>query len=309
VKHAARAGLLAIAVCAASLHAAGIGGGGGAPQAHAQGYLGVDVRDVAEEQVSSLRLKDVRWAEIVQVDHDAPAGKVGLREHDVVLQLNGQAIAGQDQVRRMLRELAPGRTVVLTISRDGQQMTFTAVMSNREIVERQAWERHMTVPDPGLSGSLGEGAGASGEAFLAGSPVSEAAAPGSVSRGFLGTILMSPAYTGAMLEMMGPQLAGFFGAPSGLGLLVRDVQPNSPASLAGLRAGDVVLRANSLALRKTTDWARLMQENRGRAVTIVVIRDKKEQTLTLVPDAKRRSRLDMPGAQPGTAEVASRTAL
>ncbi len=74
-----------------------------------QGYLGVDVRDVSEESVSLLKLREARGAEIIRVDHDAPAGKMGLREHDVVLQLNGVAVEGEEQIRRMLRELAPGR--------------------------------------------------------------------------------------------------------------------------------------------------------------------------------------------------------
>ena len=37
-----------------------------------------------------------------------PAGKVGLREHDVILRVNGQMIEGEDQLRRMLRESSPG---------------------------------------------------------------------------------------------------------------------------------------------------------------------------------------------------------
>ena len=260
---------------------------GNAGSSHSgQGYLGVDVRDIAPDQVVPLRLKDVRGAEIVLVDHDAPAGKAGLHEHDVVLQLNGQAVSNQDQVRRMLRDLAPGKTVVLLVSRYGQQITITTQMASREAVERQAWEQHLAPPEP-----LTDAPDSANSSFPAGSPTP--AAPGR-SNSFLGGVLMNSSYTGAMLEKMSTQLASYFGVPSSGGLLVRSVEPNSPAALAGLQAGDVVLRANDRSVTSTSDWARAIKTSHGHPLSVVVLRDKKEQTLTLTPDGRKRSSLDTP---------------
>ncbi len=261
---------------------------GNAGSSHSgQGYLGVDVRDIAPDQVAILHLKDVRGAEIVLVDHDAPAGKAGLHEHDVVLQLNGQAISSQDQVRRMLRDLAPGKTVVLLISRYGQQITISTQMTTREAVERQAWEQHLAPPEPQTVT-----ADSSDSSFT--SAASPAPVPSGRSSSFLGSMLMTPSYTGAMLEKMSTQLASFFGVPSNGGLLVSSVQPNSPAALAGMQAGDVVLRANDQAVTSASDWARAIKTSRGHPLSVVVLRDKKEQTLTLTPDGKKRSSLDTP---------------
>jgi S1-C subfamily serine protease len=65
-----------------------------------------------------------------------------------------------------------------------------------------------------------------------------------------------------------------------------------------MRAGDVVVRANELTLTSSSDWLKVVRENRGKPVHVVVLRDKKEQTLTLVPDTKKRSSVE-PVAQPG----------
>ena len=246
--------------------------GSGAPPARGgQGYLGVDVRDVSEDQLAVLKLKEARGAEIVLVDHDAPAGKAGLREHDVILRMNGQVIDGEEQIRRMLRESPPGTTVVLQVSRDGQQSTVTTQTANREEVERQAWEQHLTVPAPSSPAPSVRG-----------------------GNSFLGPLLMNPSYTGAMLETMSAQLAEYFGVPGGAGLLVRSVEANSPAALAGMHAGDVVLRANAKAVASSADWAKAIKDSHGRPLAVVVLRDKKEQTLTLTPDSKRRSSLEQP---------------
>jgi serine protease Do len=258
----------------------------GAPVRSGQGYLGVDVRDVASDQINGLRLKDARGAEIVLVDHDAPAGKADLRVHDVVLQMNGQAIDGQDQLRRMLHDSPPGKTIQLLISRDGMQMTVTTQMANREEVERQAWEQHLTVPDP--QAAPPESADSD---YSVGSNSSGAPARGN---SFLGNLLMNPSYTGAMLEKMSNQLADYFGVSSGAGLLVRSVVPNSPAANAGMRAGDVVVRANARTVSTTNDWAKAIKNSHGQPLTVVVLRDKKEQTLTLTPDGKKRSSLEAP---------------
>jgi S1-C subfamily serine protease len=114
------------------------------------------------------------------------------------------------------------------------------------------------------------------------------------SKSFLGGVLTAPAYTGALLEKMTGQLADFFGVPTGAGLLVRSVEPNSPAALAGMHAGDVVVRAASRTVTNLADWARALKSGRDKSVPVVVLRDKKEQTLLLTLDSKKRSSIDQP---------------
>ena len=247
-------------------------------------YLGIDVRNVGDDELATLKLKDAHGAEIIRVDHDGPAGKMGLREHDVVMQMNGSSVEGEEQMRRMLRETAPGRTVALTISRDGQQMPLTALMADRTEVERQAWELHLTPPPPPAT------AGPSDEQSGSAIPAS-AVNPSSASRSsksFLGTLLSTPTYTGVMLERLGPQLAQFFGVPKGTGLLGKNVDRNSPAEMAGIKAGDIVLRADAKIVATMTDWARIVHEAKGRPVSVVVFRDKQEKTLTVTADSKKR---------------------
>ena len=257
----------------------------GAPARTTQGYLGVDICDVSQEQMSALKLKDTRGAEVVHVDHDGPAGKLGLQKHDVILEMNGQQIEGQEQLRRMLRESPAGRAVTLVISRDGQRQTMTTQLANREEVERRAWEQHLVVPDPGADDAPALHAGNS---FLHSNPASGLGARG--HRDFLGTTtVLNPSYTGAQLEVMGPQLAEFFGVEGSAGLLVRSVEARSPAEEAGIRAGDVVLRINEIAVTTGNDWTKTIRQNRGKAVSVVVLRNRHEQTMTMTPDGRKRS--------------------
>jgi serine protease Do len=244
----------------------------------AQGYLGIDMRDVSEDQLGVLKLKEARGAEITNLDHDGPACKAGMRMHDVVLQMNGQVVENGEHLRRMLRDMPVGRSVSFMISRDGQTQTMTMQTADRNMVGLQAWEQHYSVP-------------VRGNTFLDSKSANVAVAP-KEHRDLLGTeaILLSSSFTGAKLEVMGPQLAEFFGA-TGAGLLVRSVDGNSPADEAGMKAGDVVVKINSISVANGTDWTKTVHDNKGKPVPVVVLRDKQERTLTLTPDGKKRSSL------------------
>jgi len=253
----------------------------------ARGYLGIDMRDVSEDQLGALKLKEARGVEITNLDHDGPACKAGMRLRDVILQMNGQIVENDEQMRRMLKDMPVGRSVTFVISRDGQTQTITMQTADRRTIGLQAWEQHYTVPAPGPSGVV-----RGGNAFLD-SKTTSAAPAQKEHRDLLGTetIILSSSFTGAKLEVMGPQLAEFFGAAGGAGLLVRSVDGNSPAEEAGMKAGDVVVKINSISVANGTDWTKTVHDNRGKPVPVVVLRDKHEQTLTLTPDGKKRSSL------------------
>jgi serine protease Do len=108
------------------------------------------------------------------------------------------------------------------------------------------------------------------------------------------TTVLSASFTGAQLEVMSSQLAEFFGVEGNAGLLVRSVEANSPAAIAGLRAGDVVVRVNQTAVTSGNEWSKTVHQNKGKPVELVVLRDRREQTMTITPDNKKRSSVVWP---------------
>src|SRR6202790_462234 len=94
-------------------------------------YLGVDIVDITSDRLGALKLKEEQGVEITMVDQDAPAGKAGIKEHDVILTMNGTAIESGAQLRRMIHEMPAGRMVIFGISRDGQPMTIKVQLADR----------------------------------------------------------------------------------------------------------------------------------------------------------------------------------
>jgi S1-C subfamily serine protease len=237
-----------------------------------QGYLGVDLADVDPQKAQTLKLKEVRGALITLIDHDAPACKSGLRVNDVVVQLNGQRVEGAAQLRRMLREIPAGRKVTLAISRDGHLRTLAVELADRSVVEHDAWNRIGADSNPG-SGAMAEGSGARH------------------SSGFHVPFFGGSLKVGALVEPLTAQMAGFLGIPGGM--IVRQVTPQSEAALAGLQPFDVILKVGPSAVLRLADWEHALRANQGKPVEVTILRDRKQQTLTLQVDSKRRGELQI----------------
>lgn len=254
-----------------------------------RGYLGIEFHDTSEDQIAALHLQATHGAEILLVDHDGPAGKAGLQPRDVILQMDGQNIENAEDLSRCIRESAPGKVVNLFIVRVGRSFTLTAKLADQKDLERNAWMQHLMAPQAAPPEDSVE------NILVQRYSVETAPAPRTQSRGqsFIGTVLRTGPYTGASLEAMEPQLAGFFGAPPKTGLLVHAVEANSPAALAGLHAGDVILRVDAVPVASTSEWSKRLRASGGHAVSLTILREKREQTLTL-QTAKSHSLLEWP---------------
>ena len=231
-------------------------------------YLGVDIADVTTDRLNALKLKEEKGVEITMVDQDAPAGKAGLKEHDVILTMNGSSVESGAQLRRMIHETPPGRVVTLGLSRNGQPMTIKVQLGDKHkeyalMGPKHPGDLHVEVPEIHI-------------------PDIDIPAINMV-------MATSSARSGLMVENITPQLGEFFGVRNGNGVLVRSVEKGSRAEKSGFRAGDVVVKVNGEAIHDTSDFTHAVRDRKGNSVPVVVMRDKKEQTLTLTLPPRRES--------------------
>jgi C-terminal processing protease CtpA/Prc len=95
---------------------------------------------------------------------------------------------------------------------------------------------------------------------------------------------------GALVEPLTSQMAEYLGVPNGL--MVKQVARKSEAAAAGLKAFDVILKVGPEAVTNLAGWDRALRANQGKSVQVTILRDKKQQTLTLQVDSKRRGALE-----------------
>jgi len=236
-------------------------------------WLGVETQEVTSEKAKSLKLSSERGALIGKVLPDSPASKAGLKENDVVTEINGQRVEGTAQFRRLIREIPGGRNVQLSVWRDGKQQNITATLGKSE-------ERHNTMMN----------AMPQGFAFRV-PEIPEI-------RNFDwngGMLLAGKPRLGIDAEDLTGQLGAYFGVPEGEGILIRNVNADSPAEKAGVKAGDVITTFNSERIRTAGELReKLAGIESGKSVTLGLLRNKSEIKLTVelpAPAAKEKRKV------------------
>jgi serine protease Do len=219
-----------------------------------RGYLGVGVVELTDDRVKALKLKDDQGVEIKRVDPDSPASKAGLKESDVILEVNGKAIEDIGQFQNSIGETQPGTKVNLAIWHSGVKQTVPVTLDSRP-------ENLLSFIGPDLP-----------DAPMPPMPP----VPLYGDNGF-GYLPGNSAVVGFEGEALNSQLAEFFGVKDGV--LVRSVNPMTPAAKAGLKAGDVVVKVNGTPVTSPREITGLVRATRKKALSFTVMRNKKEMTL------------------------------
>jgi serine protease Do len=221
-----------------------------------RGYLGVGVVELTDDRVKALKLKDDHGVEIKRVDPESPAARAGLKENDVVLEVNGKPVEDIEQFQNSIGDTQPGTKVNLTIWHYGNKQTVAATLDSR--------------PD-NIYSFLGPD--------LPDAPMPPMPAIPPNGENPFAYLPGNSAMVGFEGEALNPQLAEFFGVKDGV--LVRSVNPMTPASKAGLKAGDVVVKVNGTPVMSPREITGLVRSSRKKAVTFTVVRNKKEVMLNV----------------------------
>ena len=201
---------------------------------------------------------------IDSVREGTPAARAGVRSGDVVVEFDGERIRSARQFTRVVQETRPDRAVTMVITRAGSRQTLnvTPETGGRDLAR---------IPDLRLPRDL--------DLDIDIPDLPQIRLGASMRR------------LGAELAPLSDQLAEYFGVSGGA--LVASVEPNSVASKAGLKAGDVITAVNGRSIDAPSEAARELRAVEPKAdVELRVTRDKKSVTMKMtMPERERPARL------------------
>ncbi len=223
-----------------------------------RGWLGVTI---AEDEKGRVEVGDV--------EKDSPASEAKIEAGDLLLSVDGKRITGAQMFVSEIRNRKPGETVQLEIERNGKTRKVEVKLG--EYPESEA-RRELAFRFPGLFPEWPE-------------RIPRPAVPEERDSTLRRLIKPRPdwekrKYIGVYLEEMTKPLLEFFGVREESGLLINQLTKSGPAEKAGLKVGDVIVRADGKALKTINDLSALIQEKKkGDKVRIDFVRDKKPLSL------------------------------
>ncbi len=222
-------------------------------------WLGIYTQTVDKEIAETFKLPSSEGVMVNRVIDDSPADKAGLREDDIILKFNNQTVNSANDLTRLVRRSDVDEKITLNILRDGNPMDLTVTLSSRG--EDFDWSES-TIPDvPDVPGVP----------KISGIPH---------------TFYFSTddqAYLGVSLNSLSDQLADYFGVQSGT--LVSEVDEDSPAAKAGIKAGDIITQVGDEKITDAGDVREIISDMKdGEKTTITIVRNKQNQTLTVAPE-------------------------
>jgi serine protease Do len=238
--------------------------------------IGITIRDVAASDVNREKLASTAGAVVDEVQSDSPAARAGMKAGDVIVSFDGEKIRSARQFARLVEETPDGREVEATVIRAGERVNLKVVptaasevpfggLGLKQFQFSSPDSFTMTLPRFRQFEQFRNERGEFPADLLANRPLSFF---GRLDRGRLGV---------GVQDLTG-QLGEYFGASGGV--LVTEVDENTPAKTAGIKAGDVITRINGEPVRDANDLRRRLSEASGET-RLTVMRDRKEQTLTV----------------------------
>ncbi|MCI0620949.1 MAG: Do family serine endopeptidase [Acidobacteria bacterium] len=205
-----------------------------------RGAIGIQMQtDATAATLRALGAPDGKGVVVSKITpDDGPAARAGLKQGDVIREINGRKLNDSLELSSVVAELTPGKSVTLKFLRDGREQTATLTIDDRAKI----------LPKDDTD------------------PVEESAP----ERG--GTKL------GMTVQGLTPQQARDFDMQPGEGVLVTNVQVGGVADDAGLRARDVILQINKMPVRNAEELRDIVAKLKPESEVLFLIKRLDRQT-------------------------------
>lgn len=209
------------------------------------GFMGIIPQELTPEMAKEFNMTDGHGVLIAQVSPDSPASKAGLKVGDVISAINGNAVEDVNNFRLTIAGFASGTTVHLKIVREGKTLEVPV--------------------------ALGEVNEANNR------PGGPSVVPGEGEKGAL---------KGVSVEALTPEIRQQLQLPDDTkgGVVIANLEDDSPAAAVGLQSGDVILQVNHRPVNTVAEFNSTVKAGASKESTLLLVRRGAGTSFIVVPN-------------------------
>ena len=238
----------------------------------AGGWVGVVITTGIGQTNASGAMVFNDYPVIESIDPGSPAERAGLQAGDIILSINSQDLKKNPIPMQSL--LVPGHKIVFRYMRGDETRTQNVTVAERPLGTSGHTRVSIIGPVPAPDGPR---AGPPELSTRTGSMLTPTVTLAPLMRGPGSPSLV---LAGAELTQLNDGLREVL-KMTGQGIFVVNVALGTPAGEAGLKSGDVIVRANRELLETPSELARMMRFANESALQLLVVRNRKQHSLTL----------------------------
>ncbi len=210
------------------------------------GFMGILPQELTPEMAKEFNVPNGHGVLIAQVEPGSPASKAGLKLGDVITAINGNPVEDVNTFRFSVAGFSSGTTVHLKVLRDGKTMELPVTLAEVNEGNNRPGGGPESVPGKGEKGAL----------------------------------------KGVSVEALTPEIREQMQLPDDAkgGVVITDVDDESPAAAAGVQPGDIIVQVNRHPVNTVAEFNSAVKAGASRESTLLLIRQGPGTRFVVVPN-------------------------
>jgi len=199
-----------------------------------RGYMGILPQELTPDMARAFGMANGHGVAVAEVTANSPALKAGMKVGDVITAINGNPVEDVNTFRLAVAGFAPGTTVHLKVARNGQNLDVPVTLGEYNLeAEGNGKGQDNNLPGAGEKGAM----------------------------------------RGVSVQTLNSDLRQQLQLPEGIaGVVITDVDSDSPAAAAGLEQGAVIVQVNHKPVNSVAEFNSAVRSGASKDSTLLLVR-------------------------------------
>jgi serine protease Do len=210
-----------------------------------RGLMGILPQDLTPDMAKAFGMPNARGVAVASVEPDSPALKAGLKVGDVITAINGNVVEDVNAFRLQVAAFSPNTTIHLKVARGGQTLELPVTLAEFNMEKAENGEGTAGIPRGGEKGAM----------------------------------------RGVSVQTLTPDIRQQLQVPEGTaGVIITDLDEDSPAAASGLQSGDVIVQVNHHAVNTVAEFNSAVKSTASRESTLLLVKRGQATQFVVVPN-------------------------